>query len=78
MKLVLTSLISFFKDNGPLYAGSIAYFFLMSFVPFFIITLIAVLISISTSWKSKEQSQKYVVNFVFFFLLKKARNDLST
>ena len=34
MKLVLKSLISFFKDNGPLYAGSIAYFFLMSFVPF--------------------------------------------
>ncbi|TRZ85160.1 hypothetical protein D4R89_12725, partial [bacterium] len=34
MKLILKSFISFFKDNGPLYAGSIAYFFLMSFVPF--------------------------------------------
>jgi membrane protein len=34
MKLLLKSLIAFFKDNGPLHAGSIAYFFLMSFVPF--------------------------------------------
>ncbi len=34
MKLVLKSLVTFFKNNGPLHAGSIAYFFLMSFVPF--------------------------------------------
>jgi membrane protein len=34
MKLVLKSLIAFFRDGGPLLAGSIAYFFLMSFVPF--------------------------------------------
>ena len=34
MKLVFRSFIAFFKDGGPLLAGSIAYFFLMSFVPF--------------------------------------------
>jgi membrane protein len=33
MKVLLKSILSFFKDNGPIYAGSIAYFFLMSFVP---------------------------------------------
>lgn len=34
MKLVLKSFVDFFRDGGPLLAGSIAYFFLMSFVPF--------------------------------------------
>ena len=41
MNIILKSILSFFKDNGPLLAGSIAYFFLMSFVPFclFLITI---------------------------------------
>src|SRR3972149_7948061 len=41
MNVILKSIFSFFKDNGPLLAGSIAYFFLMSFVPFclFLITI---------------------------------------
>jgi membrane protein len=34
MTVILKSIISFFKDEGPLQAGSIAYFFLLSFVPF--------------------------------------------
>lgn len=34
MKLVFRSFIDFFRDGGPLLAGSIAYFFLMSIVPF--------------------------------------------
>lgn len=34
MKLILKSFIDFFRDGGPLLAGSIAYFFLLSFVPF--------------------------------------------
>lgn len=34
MSVILKSIISFFKDDGPLHAGSIAYFFLLSFVPF--------------------------------------------
>lgn len=34
MKVVFRSFIAFFRDGGPLLAGSIAYFFLMSFVPF--------------------------------------------
>jgi membrane protein len=34
MNVILKSIFSFFKDNGPLHAGSIAYFFLLSFVPF--------------------------------------------
>ncbi len=34
MKRVFRGFIAFFKDGGPLLAGSIAYFFLMSFVPF--------------------------------------------
>ena len=32
--VIVKSIISFFKDEGPLRAGSIAYFFLLSFVPF--------------------------------------------
>jgi membrane protein len=32
--VILKSIISFFKDDGPHHAGSIAYFFLLSFVPF--------------------------------------------
>jgi membrane protein len=41
MKLIIKSILSFFKDGGPLYASSIAYLFLMSFVPFclFLITI---------------------------------------
>ena len=34
MKLLLKSFIDFFRDGGPLLAGSIAFFFLMCFVPF--------------------------------------------
>lgn len=34
VKLILKSFIDFFRDGGPLLAGSLAYFFLMSFVPF--------------------------------------------
>jgi membrane protein len=34
MKVLLKSILSFFKDNGPVHAGSVAYFALMSFVPF--------------------------------------------
>ncbi len=34
MTLILKSIIAFFKDNGPIQAGSIAYFFLLSFAPF--------------------------------------------
>ena len=34
MKLILRSLVAFYRDDGPLHAGSIAYFFLMSFAPF--------------------------------------------
>ncbi len=34
MKVLLRSIIGFFRDDGPFLAGSIAYFFLMSFVPF--------------------------------------------
>jgi membrane protein len=34
VKLIIRSFIDFFKDGGPLLAGSLAYFFLMSFVPF--------------------------------------------
>jgi membrane protein len=34
MTVILKSIISFFKDEGPLNAGSIAYFFLLSFAPF--------------------------------------------
>ncbi|MBU2026571.1 MAG: YihY/virulence factor BrkB family protein, partial [Proteobacteria bacterium] len=33
MNVILKSILSFFKDNGPIHAGSMAYFFLMSFVP---------------------------------------------
>jgi membrane protein len=33
MNVILKSIFSFFKDNGPIHAGSMAYFFLMSFVP---------------------------------------------
>jgi len=33
MKVVMKSILSFFKNNGPIHAGSMAYFFLMSFVP---------------------------------------------
>jgi membrane protein len=33
-KVILRSVSDFFKDGGPVLAGSIAYFFLMSFVPF--------------------------------------------
>ena len=29
----MKSILSFFKNNGPIHAGSMAYFFLMSFVP---------------------------------------------
>lgn len=41
MKVILKSIFSFFKDAGPLHASSIAYFFLMTFVPFclFLITI---------------------------------------
>jgi membrane protein len=34
MTVILKSIISFFKDDGPHHAGSIAYFFLLSFAPF--------------------------------------------
>jgi membrane protein len=34
VKLILKSFIDFFRDGGPLLAGSLSYFFLMSFVPF--------------------------------------------
>ncbi len=34
MTVIFKSIISFFKDDGPLHAGSIAYFFLLSFLPF--------------------------------------------
>ncbi len=34
MKLIFKSFIGFFRDDGPLLAGAIAYFFLMSLVPF--------------------------------------------
>jgi membrane protein len=34
MRVILKSIIAFFKDDGPLHAGSMAYFFLLSFVPF--------------------------------------------
>lgn len=37
MKLVLRSFIDFFRDGGPLLAGSIAYFSVMSFIPFCLI-----------------------------------------
>jgi uncharacterized BrkB/YihY/UPF0761 family membrane protein len=33
-KVILKSVSDFFRDGGPVLAGSIAYFFLMSFVPF--------------------------------------------
>jgi membrane protein len=33
MNLVFKSILAFFKDNSPIHAGSIAYFFLMSFIP---------------------------------------------
>ena len=33
MNVILKSIFSFFKDNGPIHASSMAYFFLMSFVP---------------------------------------------
>jgi membrane protein len=33
MKVILKSILSFFKDSGPIHAGGIAYFFLMSFIP---------------------------------------------
>jgi|GEM_PF-4734002 len=33
MNVILKSIFSFFKDNGPILAGSMAYFFLMTFVP---------------------------------------------
>jgi membrane protein len=41
VKLIFRGFIDFFRDGGPLLAGSIAYFFLMSFVPFglFIVSL---------------------------------------
>ncbi|MBI5604382.1 MAG: YihY/virulence factor BrkB family protein [Deltaproteobacteria bacterium] len=34
VKLIFKSFLDFFRDGGPLLAGSVAYFFLMSFVPF--------------------------------------------
>ncbi|MHB8773338.1 MAG: YihY/virulence factor BrkB family protein [Syntrophales bacterium] len=34
MRVIFKSIFSFFKDDGPLHAGSIAYFFLLSFLPF--------------------------------------------
>ena len=34
MKLLLRSLVAFYRDDGSRHAGSIAYFFLMSFAPF--------------------------------------------
>jgi membrane protein len=34
MKVLFKSFIGFFRDNGFLLAGAIAYFFLMSFIPF--------------------------------------------
>ncbi|MCL5022633.1 MAG: YihY/virulence factor BrkB family protein [Nitrospirae bacterium] len=34
MKLIFRSFIDFFRDGGPLLAGAVAYFFLMSFIPF--------------------------------------------
>ena len=34
MTTILKSIAAFFKDEGPLHAGSIAYFFLLSFIPF--------------------------------------------
>lgn len=34
MTVILKSIVSFFKDEGPHHAGSIAYFFLLSFAPF--------------------------------------------
>jgi membrane protein len=34
MNVILKSILSFFKDSGPIPAGSIAYFSLMSFIPF--------------------------------------------
>ena len=42
VKLIFKSFIDFFRDGGPLLAGSLAYFFLMSFVPFslFLISLL--------------------------------------
>jgi membrane protein len=33
MKVILKSILSFFKDSGPVHAGSVAYFSLMSFIP---------------------------------------------
>jgi len=41
MTVILKSIFSFFKDSGPIHAGSIAYFFLMSFVPlcFLLVTI---------------------------------------
>jgi membrane protein len=34
VKLIIKSLIDFLRDDGPLLAGSIAYFSIMSFIPF--------------------------------------------
>ena len=34
MTVILKSIAAFFEDEGPLHAGSIAYFFLLSFLPF--------------------------------------------
>ena len=34
MKIILKSVADFFKDDGPLLAGSISYFFVMAIIPF--------------------------------------------
>ena len=41
MNVIPRSILSFFKDNGPIHAGSMAFFFLMSFIPlcFVLITI---------------------------------------
>src|SRR3990172_10630858 len=34
MKVIIKSVTDFFKDDGPLLAGSISYFFVMAIIPF--------------------------------------------
>ena len=34
MKIIIKSVTDFFKDDGPLLAGSISYFFVMALIPF--------------------------------------------
>ncbi len=37
MRILLKSFVQFFKDDGPMFAGAISCFFMLAFIPFFVL-----------------------------------------